>query len=263
MPQQSAVADLLDLADEMEQAWQSHGYYPARPNGLVRQDRLEAERKDIERQFENYHRDVMVRFLSLLNEADCAVDPLLDEVVMRHWSVEFPQSMLKPILRSWLPARSPNFGQVGRLQQLQCEPPPRDPNDKPYFDDGVRLARCVREMVELLSGDRDGGEASLVAKQLPVSSEPASGSSVVVEQKDWFDHDPPEDSKYKYGPLVGTLAHLSGCIGMDRRTLRNHNGTGGCWIRKIHNTKFAAWFSSQRAYSEANGKHLETQQRKS
>ena len=73
---------------------------------------------------------------------------------------------------------------------------------------------------------------------------------------EWFDDDPPAESRFKHGALEGPLKSLARWMGIDQRTLAKHNGRTGWWIKKIHGRSYAAWFSTERNYAQANQKRL-------
>jgi hypothetical protein len=87
----------------------------------------------------------------------------------------------------------------------------------------------------------------------PGRLQPAAGSA---QGGEWFEDDPPADSRFKHEPLEGPLKSLARWMGMDQRTLAKHNGQAGWWIRKIHGRKYAAWFSTEHKYAEANRKRV-------
>jgi hypothetical protein len=77
----------------------------------------------------------------------------------------------------------------------------------------------------------------------------------------WFDKDPPEDSKFRYGPIEGRLQQIQRWIvgGGTEPTLRKHNGKSFYYIRKLTGPiPFAVWFDSQRRLDQALTKKNET-----
>ena len=74
-----------------------------------------------------------------------------------------------------------------------------------------------------------------------------------------YNSEPPPDSRFKFGPLEGTLTELQRWTKMDRRTLQNRNGETGWWIQKVHARMYRIWFSNRTNYANANQEKLTKQ----
>jgi hypothetical protein len=89
-----------------------------------------------------------------------------------------------------------------------------------------------------------------------------SPTQVEVEQthtlspKRWFEQPPEHESKFRHGPVEGTLANLSEWLGIDARTLKIRNGKGDFYIQEVHKKLYRIWLVSQRRYAELNQKAL-------
>ena len=80
-------------------------------------------------------------------------------------------------------------------------------------------------------------------------------SGVETEQW-WMDDDPEDESKYRYGPIKGSLLQLAAWNELDHRTLKTNNGRTGWHIVKEHGRSFRMWFSSQHVFMTANGRRI-------
>lgn len=143
----------------------------------------------------------------------------------------------------------------GRL--IPDGPYPLDPKEQAPWE--LVVLEPVYEILDRIianEGEIGGDGASPATAAIVEGPVGVSDLRLATQSESWFTNDPPNDSKYKYGPLQGTLAHLCRCIEMDRRTLGKHNGTGSVWVKKVHGKSFMAWFSSQLGYANANRRHL-------
>ncbi len=115
------------------------------------------------------------------------------------------------------------------------------------------LYRIVQELDESVLSQKV--ECSISGGQVEeASQEDADG--VPQEQQGespewWCDVEPEEGSKFKYGPLVGSLNSLARWTKRDPRTLRGKN-TRVHWIKKGgHDKEWEMWFTSQHAFAQA------------
>lgn len=86
----------------------------------------------------------------------------------------------------------------------------------------------------------------------PVAEPPAPEPQ---RQSPWFDHVPPADSHFQYGPVNGRIKQLSEWVGMSPNTLKGRNGKL-VWIRQLNRYSFEAYFDSQQKYAHVNQKAI-------
>jgi hypothetical protein len=127
--------------------------------------------------------------------------------------------------------------------------------------DGEGNAVGLHELNEWLICLRPDDVASATQYAFDVLRHVAKGSQLTVaptdsQGGDWFSEDPPKDSRFRFGPLEGSLKDLAAWIGVDTRTLRTHNGQTSWWVKKEHGKNSLAWLSTQGKFATANQKRL-------
>jgi len=94
-----------------------------------------------------------------------------------------------------------------------------------------------------------GGEASEDSEttEVPVGHEKT--------EYGWYISEPDPESKFKHGPLEGSLKDLALWSKRNKKTLRKHNGSSW-WIASKHHRDYSMWFTSHNSYTEANVKKV-------
>jgi hypothetical protein len=104
---------------------------------------------------------------------------------------------------------------------------------------------------------RENLPAEVAEDDAEESSKPAApGDDDTLSGGEWFDTPPPEDSKFKFGPVEGQISKLAQWMNMDQRTLKTLNGRTSWWIQKLLRTNFAIWFSTDKKHAELNQKQM-------
>ena len=91
----------------------------------------------------------------------------------------------------------------------------------------------------------DAETLRLPSDETRVNAIERSGGKKKANDEWCFNTDPPEGSKFKYGPLRGQLQQIVHALGQNVRTIKEWNGKTTHYIRKAHSRLYIVWFDSQ------------------
>lgn len=125
------------------------------------------------------------------------------------------------------------------------------------------LAKLSRNLKDAESGNGPALKSSVSRASTRVESsqhERTCSNTPDDSHSPWYACDPAPDSKYKHGPVTGTLTELTAWIDSPSQpTLRNQNGKSYWYIRRLMGRRYSVWFDNHRTFAEVNQRFLISQ----
>jgi hypothetical protein len=156
LPKRKSAADQLrKLANRVESWWNNQPALPPRNDSFfVRQDIAEHQRQELERSLSPYAQEAGTLILEAINQGALPDDGLFDSCLLQTVSAGNEridgEYLFRRLVQAWLPYRMPSHG-GGPPDQWQYPGVERDASER--YVEGIRFARCMTAIAELLEGD--------------------------------------------------------------------------------------------------------------